>query len=181
MKIRVLFYRAARDGHPLDDAISMWTKLWNWGTEPYSHTEIWWPGKDDEGLVDWYAGECFTSTMRPPDKGTVIRDASRVLTHPSRWDFCEINVSADLLHSAMAMAWIYTAGNKGYDFACILGFFLPFRIRNKDKMICSEAVQAFLVWCGIFPDLKVWSPRRLSRKLTKLGLEIKPLVVGCQR
>ena len=169
--IRVLFYTAAKDKHWLDNAISGYTGLFNPGTGKYSHCEVHWPGRKH----GFDGGMCFTSTMRPPDKGTVVRGANRVIKDKARWDCCEIDVAPELLGSAKFMARNHAMRNRGYDFACILGFFLPWRVRNDNKFICSEAVQAFLFWCGIFPDLKVWSPRRLSKRLVKLGYEIKPL------
>ncbi len=84
MKLRVLFYKAKWDGHLLDDLISSWTWLFNMGTGPYSHAEIWIPDEnsyDDDGFYGMYEksyypesrtvmtwknwkGTCYTSTMR---------------------------------------------------------------------------------------------------------------------
>ena len=176
MKVRVLFYRAERDGHAIDDAISLWTKLFNWHTPPYSHCEIWWPTETYPRHFDWKAGRCFTSTMRGDDNGTVIRPASDVLTHPERWDYIEIDVDPIKLAAAIGLAQLFAKQNKGYDILCLLGFFFPWRLRNKKKDICSEVCQKFLVWCGIFPDYKVWSPRRLSaRTVEATGCPLKSL------
>jgi len=193
MKIRVLFYKAQKDGHMVDDGISLWTKLFNWNTPPYSHVEIWWPDKIDgfdkacvpgratcecsggttTVTMDYtdteYCGRCFTSTMRGEDNGTVLRSANEVLTHPKRWDYIEITVAEEDALTAKGLARLAAQANSGYDFFCILGFFLPFRVRSKEKNICSEAVQKFLVWCKVFPKKKIWSPRRLSKQLDKLG------------
>lgn len=169
MKIRVLFYRAERDGHWIDDAISLWTKLWNWRTSPYSHCEVWWPDWDG----DFTKGHCFTSTMRGNDNGTVIRPASSVLTHPDRWDYIEMMMDDLKFTEAKNAARLASIANKGYDKLCLLGFFLPWRLRNEKKNICSEAVQKFLKWGGVFPEYKVWSPRRLSAKLINMGYEIQ--------
>ena len=181
MKIRVLFYKAQKDGHVVDDGISLWTKLFNWNTPPYSHVEIWWPDKDGKftnpyvGNSATPVGECFTSTMRGEDNGTVIRPAGEVLTHPKRWDYIEITVAEEDALTAKGLALLAAQANSGYDFFCILGFFLPFRVRSKEKNICSEAVQKFLVWCKVFPKKKIWSPRRLSKQLDKLGYITTPL------
>jgi hypothetical protein len=43
LPIRLLLYKAGKDGKWMDNAISLWTKLWNSGTGPYSHAEIWIP------------------------------------------------------------------------------------------------------------------------------------------
>ena len=185
MKLRVLFYRAERDGHWLDDGISLWTKLFIWKTKPYSHCEVWWPdaegrflneGSDGVGLFfTGFAGECFTSTMRGKHNGTVIRPAYTVLTHPERWDYCEILVSDNVGEMAKENARLFAENNEGYDLLCILGFFLPWRLRSYDKDICSEVVQKFLCWCRVFSEFKVWSPRRLSAKLIEKGYKIVPL------
>jgi hypothetical protein len=46
---------------------------------------------------------------------------------------------------------------------------LPWRIHNPLKNICSEAVQMFLVWCGLFSSYKVWSPLRLVWHILRLN------------
>jgi len=178
MEVRVLFYKAEKDGHWLDDGISGWTKLFNWNTPPYSHVEIHWPGP--EGFASPVQstiplGECYTSTMRGDNNGTVVRPAHEVLKNPSRWDYVKINVSGIDLEVAKGLARLAVKANSGYDFFCILGFFLPFRVRSKEKNICSEAAQNFLVWCKVFPEKKIWSPRRLSKKLTDAGYKITSL------
>lgn len=178
MKIRVLYYRAERDGHVLDDGISAWTWLFNPGTGPYSHVEIWIPHPDfgfEYKTIVGYTGMCYTSTMRGEDNGTVMRSADKVLKHPERWDYTEIDVEPRLVAHAVQMAEARVERNQGYAKVAIAGFFLPIRIQSKDKRICSEETQHFLVWCEVFHDYATWSPRRLSRKITDLGHEIKPL------
>ena len=176
--IRVLFKKAQRDGHPVDDAISIWTKLFNWRTGPYAHVEVCWPETNGnfQGVSGQFLGDCFTSTMRGDINGTVIRSALDILKHPERWDVCEIPVYDRYLTGAKVQAQIAATLNFGYDIKCIMGFFLPWRIRNKKKNICSEAVQTFLYWCKIFRRKQVWSPRRLSAKLIAKGYKIVPLV-----
>ena len=183
MKIRVLFYKAAIDGHFLDNAISFWSGLFNWGTKGYSHCEIWWPTGD--GFFDgigtltgkqYFYGECFTSTMRDEIDGTVIRPAYEVLRNPKRWDVCEMWVDEPHYATAIPYARTQAENNKGYDKLCIASFFFPVRFHNKSKNICSEIVQKFLVVAGILTKPKIWSPRRLSRKLIKKGYKIGPLI-----
>lgn len=199
-KFRVIFYRAKRDGHALDDGINVWTAIWNvpldfwkkgykerinaWWKGCYSHVEIWWP--DVKGMFicnpkqkpfQWCIhGQMFTSTMRGDAKGTVIRPASEVLKNPSRWDYIEIEVDEAVLEMAKEGARFQAKTNKGYDFLLISSFFIPIRIHDKKKAICSTRVQRFCRWCGVFDKFHIWSPRRLSRKLVKKGYKIKSLV-----
>lgn len=156
---RVLSYRAERDGHCLDDGISLWTKLFNWKTPPYSHAEIW--------LLD--EDKCFTSTMRGEWNGTVIRPASEVLTHPERWDYFEIQVEVAVYNAAVQKARLAAEANKGYDKPALLSFFFPIRFGSKGKDICSEVTERFLVWCDVFDKETKPSPRRLARNLMRLG------------
>jgi len=192
-KIRILFYKSkVGDGHWIDNGISLWTKLFNWRTKNYSHVEVWWAnekGNFEEPEVDdaydptgkWvFVGQCFTSTMRGKENGTVIRDASEVLKNPGRWDVAEIEiVSTFRIGRAKLYAELEAKENKGYDKLCIADFFNPFRrwirLHAKDKNICSEAGDKFLLWCGIFCKLTQPSPRRLSRKLIEKGYKIRPL------
>ena len=98
--VRVLFYKAGKDRTIIDNLISGYTGIFNPGTGPYAHTEIWWPDKDGRFLNEGsdgcglfftgFAGECYTSSMRDGGVGTIVRPASEVLTHPERWDFAEI-------------------------------------------------------------------------------------------
>ena len=179
MKLRVLFYRAERDGHWLDDGISLWTKLFNWKTKPYSHCEIWWPDADGRFVSEIdpsvHLGVCFTSTMRGTANGTVVRKAYTVLTHPSRWDYCEIEVPDDMAWEAINWACFAAANNQGYDKLQILGFFFPWRFGSADQNICSEAVGKFLYRSGVLNSQKVLSPRRLSRQLETMGYRAKAL------
>ena len=186
MKIRVKFYRAEHDGHLIDDVISGYTKIFNWNTEPYSHCGIWWPdadgrflneGSDGVGLFfTGFAGVCFSSTMRGDANGTVIRPARDVLTHPERWDYCEIEVPDEKALEAMAWAQVEALNNKGYDKLQILGFFFPWRFGRADQNICTEAVGKFLYQALVLDRIWVWSPRRLSAKLIEKGYKIVPLI-----
>ncbi len=170
MRIRVLFYKAMRDGHIVDDGISLWTKLFNWNTPPYSHVEIWWPlcGSFSKGF-------CFTSTMRGEDNGTTVRPASEVLTHPERWDYVEILVDDDIANMAIARAREAAHNNKGYDKWALASFFGFRNAGSEGKDICSEVAYMFLVWCFVFFSKGRPSPRRLYKWLKKLGYRARPL------
>ena len=189
MKVRILFYRA-RFGKPLDMLISLWTAIWNWGTEPYSHVEFWEASRIDgfevatplPPLYTKYVGWCATSTIRDKINGVCRRLADFVLRHPGRWDYCEIEIKdrmADTYGSeAVRDFWdAKLTGNTGYDLWGILGFALPWgNVGAKDKYYCSEIVGKALVVAGVIKDFDRVSPRRLSRWLIKTGYEIKPLV-----
>ena len=112
MKMRILFYRAKfGDKKLLDNLISGWTGLFNWGTIRASHVEIWVADEtkksplcehgfcrrgtvfaDGSRESHLWLGTCYTSTMRGDDNGTVKRPASGVLTHPERWCYVEVEV-----------------------------------------------------------------------------------------
>ncbi|GAG47483.1 unnamed protein product, partial [marine sediment metagenome] len=148
-KIRILFYKAKRDGHFLDDFINLWTWPWNMGAKgPYSHCEVWVgsresiPGKClmgtftmcDDDLNVQYHGTCYTSTKRGAHNGSVSRPAAQILTHPDRWDYIEINLFPE--DYAAMMRWMAYAvkHNRGYDTATLLKFFNPFsRVSSSKK------------------------------------------------
>lgn len=186
-KIRVLFYRAIfGDKKWLDDAISLWTGLFNMGTGPYSHVELQTPEdgyfelrppSTNYGLADMeYMGTCYTSTMRGKTKGVVKRPVSEVLKNPRRWDYCEIEVGEKRHKQMIETANLYAKEYHGYDFKAIVSFFWYKRIGSRTEFICSELVYHFLFLLGVFKlGFKCPSPRRLSRWLTKKGIEIKPL------
>ncbi len=186
MKVRFVFYRAkfewrsflkTRKIHLVDDVISWWTFLFNWKTGPYSHVEVWLPGKD--GLfrnptraircleaIDFY-GTCWTSTMRGNEKGTCSRPASEVLKHPERWEYKEYDI--DEYQFTRGKLWMQreVANNKGYGFKNFGTFFgLGKLIYEKWKNICSQFCNNYAVMIDLLPTpFKVVSPRRLSRKL----------------
>lgn len=191
-KIRIIFYRAKLgDKHALDDVISLWTGIFNWGTGPYSHVELWVPDKHGEfggvkpvGKIDLEAahqtlfkGTCYTSTMRGDSKGVVKRPASEILKNAKRWDYCEIEVSeemdyADMIDTAETAVRI----GFGYDFKAVMSFFWPWRVHDGNKYICSEFVYLLLNDLGVFKGFgKCPSPRRLSRWLTNKGYKIRSL------
>lgn len=184
MKIRVLLYRARFDGHLLDDFISLWTGIFNWGTGPYSHAEIWIPSISgsfnvgcgfSSGGCPVYEGTCYTSTMRDDVNGVVKRPAAQVLKHPERWDYIEIEVDKTIYD--MAVTWMNKTvdSNPGYDIKCILSFFWFRRWHRSRKFICSEFCERVLWRLYIFDRIRCPSPRRLSRWLVQKGYKINHL------
>lgn len=187
--IRILFYKSKfGDGHILDNLISGYTGLFNWGTKNYSHCEIWlpcdqkWHGEKNRFCNpvratrclephDYY-GTCFTSTMRGENNGVVKRPASQVLKNPGRWDYYEIEVDEGTYREIMEWMNERVDRNKGYDKKAILRFFSPFYFHDVDRYICSEFVKnALCNW--FFWGYNIDSPRRLSARLNKMGLKAK--------
>lgn len=179
MRLRLLLYKAGTDGKLLDNAISAWTKLFNWNTGPYSHAEIWVPDENERftGIIYYHAeiyhGTCYTSTMgqtrnknAPPEDGVVKRPAYQVLKHPERWDYMEFDVPIWAFKLAVTWANHQVHKNKGYDKKAIASYFIRFFgwvPHSKDKFICSEFCAYFLRICTILVPWAVPSPRRLSR------------------
>ena len=105
MKFKVLYYKSQfGDKHLIDNAISIYTKLFNWRTKNYSHIELWLP--DEKGQF-WLPceeppemrlkplGTSFTSTMgqtggRQGKGGTCLRPAYDILKNPHRWDYQDV-------------------------------------------------------------------------------------------
>lgn len=202
MIIRILFYKAERDGHPLDDAINIYTALFNfprprwnpkkwwqeikqWWKGCYSHVELWVPSEHAPGAFGIinsmgeqpeYLGTCYTSTMRPPDKGVVKNPASKILKNPKRWDMCEIEIKDSLYEGGINYLMARIGKKIKYAFKTIASYFLPIRLHEEDADVCGELIYDVLVIWAIFSAKnKCPSPRRLSRWLTKKGYEIKPL------
>ena len=166
--IRIPFYIAGFDGHLLDNAISIWTKFFNWGTPPVSHTEIWWT---DVGKF-FASGECYTSTMRGKSNGTVIRSVWEVIQNPKRWLYFELCVPDEEFLFAKENARIAVENNQGYDKWTIASFFWFKRFGKSNQEICSEVAYSFLYDCGVFTTKGLCpSPRRLCRWLMNLGLK----------
>lgn len=203
MKIRVLLYKARRDGKWVDNLIAVWTVLinawrlavcqgltwrevWEVLTKWYSHAEVWVADKEErfncykkpvrDGLVQNYRpGTCYTSTMgQLRSKGTVIqtgtckRSASRVLKHPERWDYVEIDVNEAEYRAMMQYLNDEVAVNAGYAKRDILKFvglgLFPDKIRN----ICSEIVHNALIKADVLRGKqKVVSPLLLAILLKK--------------
>lgn len=202
--IRILMYKG--DHHALDNVIDNYTWFWRWlwckncpKELRSAHAEIEFPYhgdayecQDDAG--NWLQlGDCFTSTMRDEVDGVVMRPASEVLTHPSRWNYFEIA----LTDSEYTQLYDYckkraSMGIK-YGKLTIASFFLPFRINEKSRDICSEAVCAALVKSlGPLPeyynkvydlwdkldDLNVPSPLRLAWNIWSCGYDLYDLESG---
>ena len=197
---RVLLHKAKLgDKSAVDDGISIYTTFFNsigllacgqfklaWQVikRRYSHVEIWLPTSRNEFSYDscegiGYVGQCFTSTMRGDNNGTVIRSASQVLKHPERWDYMEIPVPDKNLLKGHAWARTQVKKNKGYNKKTIRDFFNPFRKTKKPAIdgdnICSVACQGFCWMAGLFSDWMIWSPIKLWWKLHKLGYKTKSL------
>ena len=162
--IKILQYRADKqDGHLLDDAISIWTKLFNWNTPPYSHSEICF----SDGL-------CFSSTTRERGTGkkfigTRLENFEIVTRNKHRWDIYEKQVSP-FQERIMLERAKRIGGRKYYFFGIFLDFFLPFGWisayvgKKLGQWYCSQAV--YYVLAG---KRKRMSPRRLTNYILKNG------------
>ena len=161
--IRIEYYLAKWDKHIVDDAISIWTGIWNWGTPPVSHVE---------GVTD--AGNMYTSTMRGEENGVVKRPIKDVIQNPDRWRVQEIILEDEDYWQMICWMNAELMTNKGYDTWTLLKFFLPFgRKSSNKKFICSEFVQEALVMAGFFSKRKLWSPRRLWKEIEKQNNKLK--------
>ena len=171
-KVRFVFYRAKLDIinvirrkrklHLVDDGISLWTGLFNWGTPPYSHMSVWIPNANGEFVYEVdllpagrdnldilkagyeYLGTCYTSTMRGDANGTVSRPASGVFKNPKRWEYIEFEVTDESFEEAKHWADERVRLNKGYSKRDLLRFAMPLWMLKKLKLddpereICSE-------------------------------------------
>jgi len=185
MKIRVVFYKASKDGQKMDDAISFWTGLFpcNWGTKGYSHSEIWFPDAQDDfyhfgryiSSPPPYRGRCFSSTTRGGCKGVRFEDAEVILRNPERWDVTDdIEVADELVVKYMPN--IVAQVGKLYDFSGVMGFMIPGSKEDPTKWYCSEICEWVLCLFGLMNKIhRPISPRRLSKFIKKLGIEIRAL------
>jgi hypothetical protein len=186
-KIIVIFYRAVwGDKHWLDNAISIWTGLIsskNRKVGPYSHVEIWTPYGAPNSCYDstfelrgnFYNGDCWTSTMRGEDNGTVKRPAYTVIKNAGRWDYCDIEMNdKDYLRMTVWMQ-LEVMKNKGYSKRDLLKFFGIGFFADKTKNICSEFCNNAIQQAWGLDDDEVVSPRRLAWKLVKAGYQIRSL------
>jgi len=171
-KLRFLFYLAKVDGKLLDDILSLYSGLFpcNWGSEGYSHAEIWFPdsgGRFVDEEDGSYCGITFSSTMRGDVNGTRFEIASVLLRHPERWDWIEIEVTKEQLELAHRVA-CEELGKK-YDLLGILGFVIPGIYNPDDKWYCSEVVAyiAYRIWI-LNKHHTTISPRRLSKKINQV-------------
>ena len=178
MKIRFLLYRArfefrsflkTRRIHLMDDLISWWTWLWNIGTGPYGHAEVWLPDESmfDCGLphcADCYFGTCYTSTLRDNYKGTCKRPASEVIKHPERWDYVEVEIEEKDYNRLVYWMDLEVENNKGYDMKASLSHLTPWRFHDIDKNNCSE----FGHNAAIIAMIKGFLWRAVKKQKTKL-------------
>jgi hypothetical protein len=196
MKIRILCYKPKIDGHFLDDAISAWTKIWNWCPKELdtSHAEVWIPdnreifiGVDHLMKTRNVYGTCYTSTMRKPYNGVCRRSASSVLRHPDRWNYFNIDIP-DQWYKAFIL-WMdeKVRSNQGYDKKTIASYFWYKRLGDPDKYICSEFVHLSILpfvwrtnrlWMNNLINLDCPSPLRLAHALHKSGLDLYSLETG---
>lgn len=152
--IRILFYKAGRDGRWLDDAIAIWTGLnpRNWGTPRYSHVEL--------QFID--RGVCFSSATRGQWTGCRFAPASEVLKHKDRWDYIDKAVSSEeearLFQAAQSIVGCL------YDFfGLFFGYMTFFRFEAEDRFYCSKSIDYILDRAWIFPKRhNPISPRRLA-------------------
>lgn len=206
MKARILYYKAKwGDGHKVDNLIAVYSKLFNWNTPPYSHVELWIPNdqgnflnydRNDTNIlkVGYYGkksefvGQCFTSSMRSAmgiksRNGTCIRPASDILKHPDRWDYQEIELTDKQYSDLLETIDVLVKSNAGYDEKAIISFFNPFGRwpRSSAMGICTEVVWYALVMIDVLKCIKVFTPRRFSRRIRKFMVDpsklgkIKPL------
>jgi hypothetical protein len=185
-KYRVLFYRPDIDGHLLDNGIAGYTWLFNptaWFNKlSCSHVVVW--ESDEEGVFydRGFQGTIYHSTFgqlggdknRPRANGTIKQPACEVLKNPHRWFGVDVKIMGSLWNG-FPHKWLNekVINNKGYDFAMIFSFFLPFRVGDKLKDICSEFAAWFL---GNFTYLckdkrSCPSPTRLACRLYNENVE----------
>jgi len=159
--------------------ISVWTR------SKYSHCEIhdprreWVSATKQKEMFERYdsllkknvpVGTMHTATMRGEDNGTVCRPASEVLTHPENWRYIEIEIENDTAFAAgMAYMDYQVKINKGYSRWDLLKFISPIHFPDNKRNICSEFCHNFLYYVGIFKKKGIVSPKKLHKKLTKLG------------
>jgi len=158
MKIYLYQYLARRDGKIIDNIISGWTKLWNWNTPPYSHSE-------------WGTSSMAFSASTRGNGQLLTRFIPRdiLLKNPERWDIYECEVTDSQYNSMLGRA--ITIAGKKYDWWGIFGFGFIFGwIQDIEKWYCSEACY----YCIAKLIIRV-SPRRLPRKLRERGFNFRLL------
>ncbi len=164
-RIRFLQARATWK-HPIGQAISIYTALFNLGTPPHCHSEICFSNN-----------VCFSSANRSADKkfkrlklftlqdrriGTRLISYDVLTRNKERWDIYELWVTMEkegmVWHRAIDILY------KPYDWLGIIGFFSPKNIQDKNKWYCSEAV--YYVYNN--KNIRI-SPRRLTRWIKRIG------------
>jgi len=184
-KIRVLFYVTPK--FKWKYLVNWLITIWTWCR--YSHCELWTPSEAAHNKGDFvnqnrvtrclepcdYYGTCYSSTMRGDDNGTRSADASLVLKHPENWIYFEIPVTDEqysLLTTEMTHDVIY---NEGYSRWDLLKFISPIHFPDSKRNICSEAVNNWLVTIGILKGWGIVSPKKLYKKLRKIGYKSESL------
>jgi len=190
MKVRFLFHTPLGE-RGVGKLIVGWTWLlgcfYNWKVLKYnfSHVEIWIPDETGrfeslefmtkKGIRRSYFGQCFSSTTRGDANGVRFAPANKVLKHPERWEYIEVEVDPERYEVELAEAKRLIGGR--YDYGYILSFMQPFIIQSKFAWACSEICAWVGYLWGIIPkQFKRISPRRLAYILAKKYGEPKPLV-----
>lgn len=193
MKVRDVFYKAPRKldrKYMVNHVISGWALLVNlWRVHPkdwkrfwrlaFSHEETWFPDDDGNFEVNGkFVGSCVSSTMRDGANGIRFEDAAKVLRHPERWGFFEVDIAEEKRSEMRVAAAIEAEEKTSYDlWGALLGFATPFNIGDDEyKWYCSE-LSAYLKYAGgIFTKLyDRISPRWSAWLMVKMGHELKPL------
>ncbi len=195
MKIRILLYITPKFKwkYIVNWLISVWTR------SKYSHAEVWTAGKDGKfvsELTPYYPclehkcclhhvthpcegcgrvagnpimGTCWTATMRGDANGTVKRPASEVLDKPERWVYFEIEMDDDEFGDMEHWMTVQVLVNKGYSKWDLLKFLSPIHFPDNERNICSEFVNNALYYAEIIEKKGIISPKKLHKKLIKLG------------
>ena len=172
--VRVAFYVYWKK--LINALIAGWTWLPNIGTPPASHVEL---GVEldvyDLAFIDMEYPELrgkvpdkpgwwfFSSTMRDGSKGCRWIWHEDLFKYKERWMVKELKYWTRP-KKVMVESCCNLVG-RGYDIPGIFGFIIPFGFNDKNKFYCSECV--FKILFGFWK--KLISPRRLFRKLDKVG------------
>ena len=175
MKQYVAQYIAGKDGKPMDNVISGWTRLlpcnWFIKTKNHSHSEIGW--KMIDVLGDGKDGYLFFSAAsrmggEGTKAGTRFIMASELFDHPERWDIYERDVNQSDVIDSFNRCWQEVG--KPYDwFGVLLGFVSPGILASwlgRKTWYCSE-----VVYYALTGKVKRISPRRLGWWLEKNGFK----------
>ncbi len=197
-KYRVIMYKAKwGDDSIVDNVIDIWTMLvnlpyvmwrekfnpkevWRFIKWNYAHVEIWIPqylSPNEPRAIDWWNGDCYTSTMRGDDDGTVVRSVRDVILDKSRWDYAELEAeSTHDYKTARFWANHEVVTNTGYakeDIKMFIPIARHFAKKNK-RNICSEFTDKFMVECKNLAKHRMMSPRRQAYIIFKeLGKEFR--------
>ena len=188
MKVRFIFHRGK------DSALGKGIIAWTWLLalvrcdfkslkHNFSHVEVWFPdennrfmlidtsGPEQIGQLRLPLGQCFSSTTRGDAEGVRFAPAAEVLHHSERWVYQEFEV--DEKDVANLMPALNDIVGRGYDFAGIFGFFLPWNPQNENKEYCSEVCSFVAFWLRLMERIFRISPRRLAKVLGQPITELK--------